>query len=67
MYFPNIECFLWVPSDLSQVLHAAQNDVARLDTVSRKGLTSLVEWNDDLIITLIIIHNENIRRKKMKQ
>lgn len=26
-----------------------------------------VEWKDYLIITLIIIHNENIRRKKMKQ
>lgn len=41
LHFPNTEYFLWLPSDPFQVLHAAQSDVARLDTVSRKGLTSL--------------------------
>lgn len=58
-----LSTFYGSPLTLSKFSTQLKNCVAGLDTVPRKGLTGLSGMEDYLIITLIVIHNENIRGK----
>lgn len=50
---------------LSRFSMELKHCAARLDMVSRKDLTRLSGMEDYLIITLVIIHNENFGRNKV--